>query len=407
MHGQFQPARRQLLKLGAGTMVAGLANRWWSRASEPRGGNSVLTRVYSASGSTHAVVVGDVPLAHTAQIFPPTMTEKVAVGDAAAQLDELAKRIDMVLRAADSNLDQVVRWNFYVADDTAAGDVETWLRSRYPKNDTPAVTIVTGKLANEEHKVAADCIAVSQAAVRPGEVVRMADAAILPPRDKLYVSGDAKPGDLTTATTETLKSLEATLTFAKLDWSHVVHLKSFLQPIEAAGAVRDVMKSYFGDRPMPALTFVEWESAGLPIEIELIAAVPPDRGNSSGDSVEYLTPPHMKSSPVFSRAARVRCEKTIYTSGLYGASGSDAARRVREILDAVGEVAEKGGGDLKHLVKATYYVSDDVSSEQLNKIRPDYYDPTRPPAASKALVRGVGKLGQGIVVDMIAVPKAP
>jgi len=57
-----------------------------------------------------------------------------------------------------------------------------------------------------------------------------------------------------------------------------------------------------------------------------------------------------------------------------------------------------------NLAKATYYVSTDATSKALNVLRPNYYDPKRPPAASKALVPGVGREGRTLTLDMIAVP---
>ena len=53
----------------------------------------------------------------------------------------------------------------------------------------------------------------------------------------------------------------------------------------------------------------------------------------------------------------------------------------------------------------TYYVSSNAASSALNEIRPTLYDPKRPPAASKAAVRGIGlDLGE-LSVDLIAVPR--
>ena len=74
------------------------------------------------------------------------------------------------------------------------------------------------------------------------------------------------------------------------------------------------MVAFFGSEAVPPLTLVEWQSKN-PIEIELIVAG--DR-KPAGDSVEYLTPPGLKTSPVFSRVARVNRGDLIYVSGLYG-----------------------------------------------------------------------------------------
>jgi len=41
----------------------------------------------------------------------------------------------------------------------------------------------------------------------------------------------------------------------------------------------------------------------------------------------------------------------------------------------------------------------------LNELRPLYYDPKRPPAASKAQVSGIGWPNRSITMDLIAVPK--
>jgi hypothetical protein len=60
-----------------------------------------------------------------------------------------------------------------------------------------------------------------------------------------------------------------------------------------------------------------------------------------------------------------------------------------------------------HLVKATYFVSDEALSREHNVVRPEYFSPRRPPAASKATVRGVGLPGHGISMDFIVVPGEP
>ena len=66
--------------------------------------------------------------------------------------------------------------------------------------------------------------------------------------------------------------------------------------------------------------------------------------------------------------------------------------------------------DLAEVGVATYAELQEVGPvdawHRLNELRPKFYDPDRPPAASKAVVPGVGAEGRSIVIDMIAV-KAP
>jgi enamine deaminase RidA (YjgF/YER057c/UK114 family) len=102
--------------------------------------------------------------------------------------------------------------------------------------------------------------------------------------------------------------------------------------------------------------------------------------------------------------ARINHGPTIYLSGLYAARAKDAAEEVNEIFSTMRDLLEKTGSDLRHLAKATYYVSTHDASDKLNELRPRYYDPRRPPAASKAFVAGVGMPGKSLTLDMIAVP---
>ncbi|MEO6811516.1 MAG: RidA family protein, partial [Isosphaeraceae bacterium] len=119
---------------------------------------------------------------------------------------------------------------------------------------------------------------------------------------------------------------------------------------------------------------------------------------------EFLTPPELKPSPVYSRIVRVNRGDLIYVSGLTGPDGADGKAQTEAIFGTLKEILSRAGSDFRHMVKATYYVADDPASRALNDLRPKYYDPARPPAASKAVVAGVGLPGRTITLDMIAVP---
>ena len=351
------------------------------------------------SGSSAAVVVGDLPLVHTEQLFAPA-----SLASADAAVEDLFRRMSDLLETAGTSLQRVVRWHFYVANDAVVAAVQSRLLAAYPDDYRPAATYVAGKLAERDGLIGADCVAAQTETKGNAAVVRLAGAAVLPPTYKLYISGDARPGELEIAARGTLEGLENSLKFAGLDWSHVVQLKTFLQPIDAAEQVRRAIRNYLGERPLPVLSFVEWKSAGVPLEIELVAAARPAT-DEAPETVVFQTPTGMTSSPVFSRSARVNSRRTIYTSGLYGEGATDGEERVRAILRSLGEIGSQTNSDLRHLVKATYYCSSDESSLLLNKIRPEFYDPKRPPAASKAIVAGVGRPDRDLTVDMILVPK--
>jgi enamine deaminase RidA (YjgF/YER057c/UK114 family) len=410
----LEPDRRQFLQAAVATAALAQSKLSLGAANDelPYGIVDVIDSD-PQTGTSRAVVVGNVPLVHTEQFG----TKELPAGIAKPKLDDPQKiaehlassiaELTAVLQVAGSSLAQVVKFNFVLSHPRGQTVVFDWLKATYAGRYRPAVSFVVNSIPEShfDHLVKVDAVATRRDAVAPGNVVSYDAAAVLPPLHKLYISGDAVTEPLMTSVAGTLDSLEQTLKHVGLDWSHAVQLKVFLQPIILASDVRREMATYFGTRPMPVTVFVEWKSAAtVPIEIELIAAAMPELGNRERIAVEYLTPPHKKSSPVFCRAVRVNSDRTIYVSGLYG-EPSDAAGQVRDILTTLQKTVERAGGDMRHLVKATYYVSDAAASKALNEIRPEFYDPARPPAASKAMVVGTGRAEKAITVDMIAVPK--
>jgi enamine deaminase RidA (YjgF/YER057c/UK114 family) len=205
---------------------------------------------------------------------------------------------------------------------------------------------------------------------------------------------------------KTLESVAATLKHLGLGLKDVVQVKSFVGPIEAVdGAEREII-AFFKDEPLvPPMVFVASTTAPS-IEIELIASAAAAPVKAAA-AVEYITPPGMTTSPVFSRVARMAAGPTIYFSGLYGESEQNGFEETLEIFNQLGVLMGRTDTDVRHLVKATYYVSTDEASTNLNERCLKVYNPQRPPAASKAPVSGTGFKGSTITIDMIAAPRGP
>lgn len=343
-----------------------------------------LKYVTDAKGDTLAVVVPDGPLVHTGQVW---------AASTAATLDA----VEDAIRKAGGDTGRIVKLNVAAAtqaDATAAREV---IRKRYPASARPAVSFVVGKLPVPAVVAAIDAVAVGTKSVDP-----TARAAVLPAGPRAYISGQAEKGATPTeAAANTIASLVKTLEFLGAKAGDAVQAKCFLTPMSAAADVKKEFDKVFGPGKL-SLVFVEWEST-LPIEIELIARVP--AGPAEGRPVEYLTPPGMTASPIYARVTRVHSPAVVYVAGLASPKAGTGAEEVAGVFEELTGVLGKTGSDLKHLAKATYYVSADDASKQLNALRPRYYDPKRPPAASKAQVPGVGAEGRTLAVDMIAVPK--
>ena len=283
------------------------------------------------------------------------------------------------------------------------------LARRLQGGTSPAIGVVVTALPVADALMAVDVVAVAPTIPAGGEVFRtakrgrgQAKVAVLPAGSRVYVSGQADAAEnLALATRSTLKGLVRTLDHLGLDRSRIVQLKVFFQPMASVAEVEREIARFFEPATVPPLVFVEWRSSReQPIEIELIAANPKVEGR---EPVEFVTPPGLKPSPLFSRVAKVNRGDLVYVSGLQGPAGTTGAEQVQAIFESLEKILAMADSDLRHLVKATYYVADEEASRALNELRPRYYDPARPPAASKAVVAGVGAIGRSVSLDMIAV----
>lgn len=374
-----------------------------SMAAEPQ-----LERITvdAPRGTASAVVVPtSLPLIHTEQIWATDAKGHITSEDASQQFALAFKNVATVLERNNSTVSNIVRLNVYAANTEAAASVQACLAKHLsPAQPAFVITYVVGRLPHEKALVGLDAIAwskINAERVKYHTTDGRTAAATLPPGPRVYIAGQAEKGATPAeATRKTLASLRATLTWMKLTDADIVHAKCFLTPITAVNDVVAEFEAFYGKGKSPPISFVEWTST-LPIEIELVVAATSEKDRHG---VQFLTPPGMTASPVYARVTRLQAEKVIYLAGLTAKDTGNGEAQVKDVFAQMDEVLKKTQSDWKHLVKATYYVSDNDVSQKLNELRPKYYDPHRPPAASKAHVAGTGFDKRTITVDMIAVP---
>lgn len=359
------------------------------------------------SGISTAVVVESQRLIHTGQIFPADAADKTEMS-VADQLSHVIEQAKKSLAGVDAGT--IVKLNLYVTSESVASEVLKTLPKHFPQN-APAVSLVVTKLPSPTADVAADAVgAVTDKAGPP--VTRSSHLSELPEGSRIYVSGQAEQDtSLAVATRKTLESLRKTLIFLGRSDADIVQLKAFIQPMQDWKTVQAEVDAFYAGQPAIPLILVEWKSSPtVPIEIELIAGG--GQPKADAPSMEYLTPPGMTTPTIYCRVCRVNHPGTIYVSGLYSdhdrAKSPDPAANgdteVHSVFAQLKVVLSHANSDFEHLAKATYYVSSDAASASLNKLRPGYYNPQRPPAASKAVVESVGVAKLGLTMDMIAVP---
>jgi enamine deaminase RidA (YjgF/YER057c/UK114 family) len=363
--------------------------------------------------ASRAVIVQGAPLVYTRQLLPWDGAGKL-VGRQAAdkQVEQVLTNLERVLDAAESSPDRLVRLNVYALSHEIADLLCKQLADRLDPAIRPAITTVLTPLGHREALVAVDAIAVS-AANEPTATLRrcealagkadVADFAILPPDGVAYFSGQPEKGSLAaSAVAQSLSALLERLERLNLSLEHIVQLKVFLTPAHSAEAVQREIQRLFPNQLTPPIIFVEW-IASVPVEIELVAQLP--LTTESTGTVEHYNPPDAKPSPAFSRVALVRSKEQIHVSGLVARTAGNGEAQARDVFAQLQSLLEKTDSDLRHLAKATYYVSDDDGSRGIDRLRREIYDPQHPPAASKVTIHAVGRPDRSLMIDMIAVPR--
>lgn len=363
-------------------------------------------------GHAGAVVVDDKALAHTTQLLPYDESGEITAEDLEKQTAQLLANLTAALEAVGSSTAEIARLNIYVASNELVEQVRKLLADSLLDDVQPALTYVVSQLPDERALVAADAIAAVPA-YKASKILRANDselaqihkttlASVLPRGRVVYISGMAeRTDDLAAATTGTMKQLHGVLELLGLDATHVVHVKAFMKPIGDVAVARQAIQTMYSEGMSPPMTFVEWTNS-LPIEIEMIAHLPGEV--EAAPTVEHRWQPGEKRSPVYCRFAVVDAPIRIYVKGLKSRTDIAAANQVRDIFRQLEQTLKQADSDLRHLVKATYYVADDEVSKALNEVRPEFYDPEHPPAASKASIASTGDAKRTVTVDLIAVP---
>ncbi|MRG45053.1 hypothetical protein GFS24_08000 [Chitinophaga sp. SYP-B3965] len=347
--------------------------------------------------STGAVIVDATPLAHTSLILPLNNEGKlIGKDDALLQINQIFRNLSKTLESVRAKNKDIIKLNISITSTALVPLVKEQIAKQFAKGKAPAVSFITGRLQHPGVLLAMDAVAVS--AETSGKVVRFPQAAVLPKGGVVFISGMAADGRLPEATANTMQQLLATLQFLGLNKEHIVQVRAFVHPVDSTGLVEKEVKAFFSGSPMPPVVYTGWESKNPLVEIELIAASP--AGNKV--SIEYINPAGVKPSPVYSKVVRINHGKKIYLSGLYG-QGNDMQTQLQTVFEGLKSMMKQCGSDLEHLAKALYYVSSPEISNSLTDIRKNYYNPKRPPAATKGLLSETGPGGSQILVDMIGV----
>jgi len=376
-------------------------------ASEPR--HSSQTTHHCEPGDTicYAVSAPRRDLAFTRQI----LSKDTDQGDFGA--GGLVEELREITTRAGAGLGDVLRLNVHLADtsDEKYAAAEKMIAEHWPRGRTPAVTFIPGRLP-EDASLACDAVFVLDASSHDLRAIHqdvedrvgVLDAVVAPARrDLIFASGRVGTGaSYAESIPETIKliaddyvvPLGATL-------RDVIQVRAYVGDLNHLDDAAAMIAQAFAPRLPPPIVFVQWSKLDS-VEIEFVIAGPPSDRSLGG--VSFFTPPGLSASPVFSRVATVHSDRIIFFSGMLGTTAQSPMAEVTSLFDTLAQRAVAVGSDLRHLVKATYLVSDTEVDRAVTTVRPKYFDPDRPPAASKIFRHTIGPADRHLLVDMIAVP---
>ncbi|MDF1814024.1 MAG: hypothetical protein P1V20_17605 [Verrucomicrobiales bacterium] len=302
-----------------------------------------------------------------------------------------------------ASLTDVVKLNILIPDTTPERQsaAEKMVTDHWPVGKTPAMMFIPGKIPGGAALACDAVIAVPTGGVegkRGGSEYSIAPQV----KDLIFASGrvgkggsyrQSIPGAINQLLDDYIKPQGSSR-------SDVVQIRAYVDDIDKVEEADEEIGKMFNGYSLPPVIYIEWARPGM-VEIEMIATAPGRK--ETDEALTFSSPKDMKPSPVFSRVAILHAPEIIYMSGIVGGNVESPQAEVVSLFEELKKRSEAVGSDLRHLAKATYLVSDKEVDKAVSEVRPDYYDPARPPAASKIFRNSVGP-GQNLLVDMIAVP---
>ncbi len=311
----------------------------------------------------------------------------------------LTQQLEDLARSHKTTIAKVAKLNLYLNTEAPSelDELRALVLSHWEDGKAPALTLIPSRLP-DGNRLAADAVIAISEPIRETAALSPADGFASLERDIIYVSGRAASGELAPATAQTMVQIFETLAHLELRPRDIAQVKAFIQPVDQWKLVEKEIIDSFDGNP-PPIVYAEWTSGSRATEIEVIASAP-NRVKDKGP-ISYFTPPEDRKSPVYSRVATIHSNEVIFFSGHHSSGSEDEAAALFAQLK---RTAMATGTDLRHFAKATYYVTTPEASASLNAVRPGHYDPERPPAASKVMIRSLGEGDTQLLIDMIAAP---
>jgi enamine deaminase RidA (YjgF/YER057c/UK114 family) len=254
----------------------------------------------------------------------------------------------------------------------------------------PAVSVIqVGALPMEGAQVVIESIAVAKKVVNPMGLV--------------FASGQAGSADtpvvkVAPLAQKSMADLKTALHAAGSGPADVLRVTCLCSSLDDYAAVRAVVEPEFRHA---ALNFVQLQRSPLRgvVECEAVARLT----HKIAAPVQFENAPGLPVSPNFSHLALVSAPRVVLTGAqvAYGYQDSDARLAFQRLAKAL----EQGGSSVKDIAFAAFYPLSASIADQVRRVRFEFFDKSRPPAATMLPFEGLAAMDAGFGVDVVAIAK--
>jgi enamine deaminase RidA (YjgF/YER057c/UK114 family) len=254
----------------------------------------------------------------------------------------------------------------------------------------PALSIVqVGSLPLTGAQVVIESISVEKKSLHPNGLALVSGQA----------HTEAQPTrDVTELATKALQDVGKAAAAVGAQTTDVLRVTCFLTSIEGAQSLTGAVRGMF---PAAVFHYVQTQRAPSRAVAECEAAV--RSGQASSEPLRLVNPDGLPKSANYSQIAVVAGPKIILTGtqlqfGFQDADARLAFQRLEKVLD-------QAGSSVKHVAMSSVYPLSASLTEQVRRIRFEFFERQRPPASTMLEFEGLPAMEAGFAIDVVAVPR--
>jgi reactive intermediate/imine deaminase len=320
-------------------------------------------------------------------------------GDVPAQTRRVIERMQQILQASGSSLEQVVATTVYLrsaADFQAMNDA---YRAFWPKDPPTRTTVITDLLLGADVEIAMIAVptGAERTVIHPASWITSPNpySYAIKSGDTVFLSGlvprngrdnSVVTGDIRAQTKAVMDNAGELLAAAGMSHANIVSARVYLPDAADFPQMNEVYRGYFTSAPPPARATVKAGLAGAQYAVEMtfIASSAPREAIGPGQNL----------------SAAIKVGNRLYASGVLGntpGNAGDAAAQTRETMAKIRKTLDSAGYTPADVVDGLVYLTDLSLFPRMNTEYAAFFGKEFPARATV----GVGLISPGAVVEIM------